>query len=398
MATRREAANGRMETTRPSTLATTTPRLLLAGFYGVRNLGDELMLRCLVRWMGASFRITVLSERPEESERISGLPAIRNVPLLGQSAWVDAWVRGSAWRLLRELTTFDALAGGGGDVLRDDRGWKHLSFATEKYAVARMSGIPWYILNAGIGPPRTAYGRRMLQFVLQGARLVVVRDRDAYAVAQAMRGPARTYFAGDIVLAMPRLFPDECRADGRPPALREPYVLVCLRGYANMFGRFAMTEARLQRLAAALDTFAQRGLRIAFLPFQQHDTEDDDVIHREVAAKLRHRDAAILVPWTVDVPTIASLFREAALVVAMRLHGAVLAQAFDAPTAILPYDRKLVEFAAQRGVTQIEADALDRDGEAAARLDEVLAGRRMAAADPPPHDWLHNGFPGTEAP
>jgi polysaccharide pyruvyl transferase CsaB len=367
---------------------------LLAGFYGVRNLGDELMLRCLVRWMGASFRVTVLSERPEESERTSGLPAIRNVPLLGQSAWVDAWLRGSAWRLVRKLTTFDALAGGGGDVLRDDRGWKHLSFATEKYAVARASGIPWYILNAGIGPPRTAYGRSLLRFVLRGAGLVVVRDRDAYTVAQAMRGPAApTYFAGDIVLALPRLFPEDCRANGRPHALREPYVLVCLRGHANAFGRFAMTEARLQRLAAALDVFAARGLRIAFLPFQQHDTEDDDVIHRQVAARLEDRDAAIFVPWTVDVPTIASLFREAALVVAMRLHAAVLAEAFDAPTAILPYDRKLVEFAAQRGVTQVEAEALDHDGTAAALLQDAIAGQRAGVPEPPPHDWLQIGVP-----
>lgn len=381
----------RMQTTRPDHLA--APRLLLSGFYGVRNLGDELMLRCLVRWMGASFRVTVLSERPEESARTSGLPAIRNVPLLGQSAWVDAWIRGSAWRLLRELRAFDALAGGGGDVLRDDRGWKHLSFATEKYAIARLSRIPWYILNAGIGPPRTAYGRRLLRFVLRDARLVVVRDRDAYAVAKEMRGTAPTYFAGDIVLALPRLFPAECHANGRPPALREPYVLVCLRGYANMFGRFAMTEARLQRLAAALDAFAARGLRIAFLPFQQHDTEDDDVIHREVAARLEHRDAAIFVPWTVDLPTIASLFREAALVVAMRLHGAVLAQAFDAPTAVLPYDRKLVEFASQRGIAQIDPDSLDRNGEAAARLQDVIGGRPAAPADPPPHDWLDIGFP-----
>jgi polysaccharide pyruvyl transferase CsaB len=380
-----------MDTTHPSTHA--TPRLLLAGFYGVRNLGDELMLRCLVRWMGASFRITVLSERPEECERLSGLPSIRNVPLLGQSAWYDAWFRGSAWRLLRQMNGFDALAGGGGDVLRDDRGWKHLSFATEKFAVARLFGTPWYVLNAGIGLPRTVYGRRLLRSVLRGARLVVVRDRDAYAVAQAMRGTSRTYFAGDIVLALPRLLAEECRADGHPPALRDPYVLVCLRGHANAFGRFAMSEARLQRLAAALDTFAARGLRIAFLPFQQHDTEDDDVMHREVAARMRERDAAIFVPWTVDVPTIASLFRDAALVVAMRLHAAVLAQAFGAATAILPYDRKLVEFASQRGVAQVEAEALDRDGEAAGRLQDALDGRGARVPEPPPHDWLAIPFP-----
>ena len=72
---------------------------------------------------------------------------------------------------------FDGLVGGGGDVLRDDRGWRHLSFATEKYFVAKAFGKPWYVLNAGIGPPTTGYGGRVLRYVLERARQVVVRDR-----------------------------------------------------------------------------------------------------------------------------------------------------------------------------------------------------------------------------
>jgi polysaccharide pyruvyl transferase WcaK-like protein len=219
-----------------------SPRLLLAGFYGVRNLGDELMLRCLVRWMAPAHpQVTLLSERPEESERLSALPALRNVPLLGQWAWYDAWGRGAALRLVRQLRGFDGLVGGGGDVLRDDRGWRQLSFATEKYFVANAFGKPWYVLNAGIGAPTTGYGGRVLRYVLERARQVVVRDRRAYEVARTARGSAQTYFAGDIVLALPRLFPEECRAAAG--AVRQaPYVLVCLRGNPDTFGCFAMPE------------------------------------------------------------------------------------------------------------------------------------------------------------
>lgn len=368
-----------------------SPRLLLAGFYGVRNLGDELMLRCLVRWMDPVHpTVTVLSERPDDSERTNALPALRNVPLLGQWSWYDAWGRGSAIRLLRQMSGFDGLVGGGGDVLRDDRGWRHLSFATEKYFVAKAFGTPWYVLNAGIGPPTTRYGARVLRYVLQRARQVVVRDRRAYEVALAARGPSQTYFAGDIVLSLPRLFPEECRvsveASGEPP-----YVLVCLRGNPDTFGRFAMTEPRLQQFAAALDALAARGLQVAFLPFQQHDTEDDDTLHRAVAARMRQRDAVRFVPWTVDVRRIAALFRDARLVVAMRLHAAVLAEAFETRTAILAYDRKLLEFAAQRGAPVIEAADLDRPDACRARLDDALdggPGQRQA----PPHDWMDIAF------
>jgi polysaccharide pyruvyl transferase CsaB len=365
---------------------------LLAGFYGVRNLGDELMLRCLVRWMDPVHPlVTVLSERPEEAARTSALPALLNVPLLGQWAWYDAWGRGGAIRLLRQLRRFDGFVAGGGDVLRDDRGWRHLSFATEKYFVAKAFGTPWYVLNAGIGPPTTGYGGRVLRYVLERARQVVVRDRRAYDVALAARGPAETYFAGDIVLALPRLFPTECRA-GATLAAAAPYVLVCLRGNPDTFGRFAMPEPRLQQLAAALDALATGGRRIAFLPFQQHDTEDDDTLHRAVAARMRQRDAIDFVPWTVDVGRVASLFREASLVVAMRLHAAVLAEAFGAPTAILAYDRKLSEFARQRGITIVDASDLDRPDACRGRLEDALDGDRAGAGDPPPHDWMSIAF------
>jgi polysaccharide pyruvyl transferase CsaB len=365
---------------------------LLAGFYGVRNLGDELMLRCLVRWMGPAHpQVTLLSERPEESERTSALPALRNVPLLGQWSWYDAWARGSAFRLVRQLRGFDGLVGGGGDVLRDDRGWRQLSFATEKYFVANAFGKPWYVLNAGIGAPTTGYGGRILRYVLGRARQVVVRDRRAYAVAREARGAAPTYFAGDIVLALPRLFPEECRVDAT--AVRAtPYVLVCLRGKPNTFGRFAMPESRLLELAGALDALAARGLRIAFLPFQQHDTEDDDTLHREVVAHMRQRDAVEFVPWTADVARVATLFRDAALAVAMRLHASVLAEAFGTPTAILAYDHKLLEFAAQRGVPVIEAADLDRPGACRARLVDALEGGRPGRGEAPPHDWLDIAF------
>ena len=370
-----------------------SPRLLLTGFYGVRNLGDELMLRCLVRWMDPVHpTVTVLSERPEECERTSALPALRNVPLLGQWSWYDTWGRGKAFHLLQQLRRFDGVVGGGGDVLRDDRGWRHLSFATEKYFVAKAFGTPWYVLNAGIGPPTTGYGGRVLRYVLERARQVVVRDRRAYEVALAARGPKETYFAGDIVLALPRLFPDECRARpdaSGPPA---PYVLVCLRGNPDAFGRFAMPEPRLQELARALDALAAQGLRIAFLPFQQHDTEDDDTLHRAIAERMRQRDAVDFLPWTVDVAHVATLFREASLVVAMRLHAAVLAETFGAPTAILAYDRKLLEFAQQRGVTVVDGADLDRPGACRSRLDDALHGSRSGAGDPPPHDWMSIAF------
>jgi len=45
----------------------TPVRALLMGYYGVGNLGDEMMLFCLKPWLEQQgFELTVLSERPAE--------------------------------------------------------------------------------------------------------------------------------------------------------------------------------------------------------------------------------------------------------------------------------------------------------------------------------------------
>jgi hypothetical protein len=78
-------------------------------------------------------RVTVLRATGMQAhQRAAALPTCR----CSGSGRERPWGRGSAFRLLRQLRGFDGLVGGGGDVLRDDRGWRHLSFATEKYFVA----------------------------------------------------------------------------------------------------------------------------------------------------------------------------------------------------------------------------------------------------------------------
>jgi hypothetical protein len=117
---------------------------------------------------------------------------------------------------------------------------------------------------------------------------------------------------------------------------------------------------------------------------------------------MRRRDAVAFVPWTVEIATIAALFRDAALVVAMRLHAAVVAEAFGTPTVVLPYDRKLGELARQRGLATLDATALDALATTRACLEDTILGRAggrgVEAGEVPPHDWLAIDFAGVPEP
>jgi|GEM_PF-1920305 len=363
-------------------------RRFLLSFFGAKNLGDDLMLLCLERWLKRfQVRVTLLTEEPERTAALyPQYGTVRNVPLLGEWAWYDTWFRGKGPALLAAMREYDGLVTGGGDFIRDDFSRAAFLFSIEKLLISRLLGRPAYLMNTGLGEMRTGLGRALTPRALRSCRQIVVRDRRSLAICE--RAGVAAHYAPDIVYSLPKLFPDECRAGRERAAVEGPYVLVCLRANANVYGQYAATPARIRNLAAALDRLAAGGRTLAFFPLQAHDAEDDDRIHAEVRALLDPTTKTATIPWTSNVAEVANLFARADLVVAMRLHAAILAAAFERPCAILPYDHKLREFAAQReNPYLVEAAALDRAEDAAAILERALANPATVPAQSPPADW-----------
>jgi len=331
---------------------------ILFGYYGASNLGDELMLVCLQRWLDAQgVRLTIGTQFPQEVQRLHSFPSERDVPLLGQYAWRDVWFRGKALRLLRVMRRQNAILAGGGDFIRDDRGWKPFSASIEKIAIGSLLGKPVCLINVGIGKPRTKYGRRLLGWVLRRCRKIIVRDRRSLDLCRELGAGGQTVLAVDIVMCLQQLV-------GITPSKRrvyeEPYILVALRGNPDVYGQYRMTEARVRGLAAALDKAAeQHGCRIVFLPFQT-GAEDDNALHRTIANNMRRADAVRIRDWKFDLQELLDLFHGASCIVAMRLHAAILALSVERDCVVLPYDHKLDELCRQMELRRtLTADALE---------------------------------------
>jgi polysaccharide pyruvyl transferase CsaB len=370
-------------------------KALLMGYYGAGNLGDEMMLFCIDRWLKQQgVNITVLTEFPDRVRAQTGLPAVMNLPLCFQWGWRTVWLRGRAFRLIGTVLRHDMFIGGGGDLIRDDGGWKRFTFSVEKLILASLLGKRICLLNVGIGRPRSNYGRRLLQWTLKRCELIVVRDLRSWQLCREAGVADRTRYAPDIVSMLPEYFPD---GTDRAPA--EPYVIVALRSSANAFGRFDMTDARIANLAVALERVAARhDLKIVFLPFQSLAAQDDNAVHRRVAAEMRNPGRAAVQEWTGDLERVASVLRQARMVIAMRLHGAILGHALGRPCVTMPYDEKVSEFSAQAG---IDAQLLPETLDDAARVEEVLERALRQAphhsGQAPPHSWNEIELPGRQS-
>jgi polysaccharide pyruvyl transferase CsaB len=349
-------------------------KALVMGYYGLKNLGDEMMLFCLRRQLEArGFQLTVLTAHPEEVEKLHHLPTVRNWPLLGQWAWRSAWFRGGAPRVIQALAENDAFVMGGGDIIRDDLGWRTFSFSIEKVILAILLRKKVYLLNVGLGVPQTWYGRFLLRWILPRCEEIVVRDYRSLAICREMSA-RNARFALDIVFSLPELIGD--KAQTSTTYTGRPYILVCLRGNPNAFHLYDFNPERIRKFASCLDTLVEQyDVDVLCMPFQQFAKAglDDNDIHRQVGEEMKNRKRIEILPWTADFREVCDRFRNARCVISMRLHAAVLAVAYARPCTLMPLDHKLRQFAEVMNLSHIiEAATLDDSATVHAVIDSAL--------------------------
>lgn len=353
--------------------ATAPKRGLLVGYYGAQNVGDDLMLQAISSWCGRQrINLTVVSEDEAVTRAQSGLPTVANAPLLLEWGWYDSWGRGKALRLIRAFLSHEIVIVGGGDLIRDDRGWRVFWYTMEKILLAHLIGRPVYLVNVGIGRPQKRWSRLVLGWALRRCRRIIVRDARSLQLARELGFDDVTVFAPDIVLTL---------APTAPPFRAPRYIAVALRRGVAVASRFQFGEEQQAGLAQALDEIVERtGLEVRFVPFQIIPELDDDRTHHEVQRRMRHADRTYREPWTGDPSRILAMLAGAEVVLAMPLHAAVLAAAARVRTLLIAYDVKGDEFAAVVGRAAVPAASM---ADARMLADALLEAARAAPLEPP---------------
>ena len=358
-------------------------RLLVAGYYGFGNLGDEMILASLLAiarrlWPGCS--VHALSGDPEQTAALHGVTA---------TSWTD--LPGT----VRAVAAADLVLLGGGGLFHDYWGvspgdllsprQSGISYYAGVVALARLLDKRVGLWSLGVGPLLTPEGRELTAAVFREAEYAAVRDAASLAELAAL-GAAE----GVAVVPDPAFAWGEPGRAQQAVASRPPRVGVAVRPW-NVGVEPAATEAALVEALSRL--VAERGATISFLPFQtiEGELENDLALARRLRAALGTGEIVLPepgAPWRA-VEAIAGLD----LLVAMRLHAVVRALSCGVPFVALAYDPKVTALArdlgAERWILPPEAwraeplaaladDALARSAEEGDRL--RTAARAHAAA------------------
>lgn len=291
-------------------------RLLLSGYYGFGNLGDEALLEVIVQRLRARFPNLAL-------EVLSASPSVTRAELGVEAA--PRW----DWRSVREaIARADVVLSGGGGLLQNATSTRSLLYYAAVLREAIKAKRKTMIFAQSIGP-LDLWGRFVVRRFCRGVDRATVRDERSRELLHALVPKVPVERTADPVFLydLPAESVD-LRAEGLGPESGR-YVIVSIRKVQG-FREVAPVVARV------VDRLAEKhGLRVAFLPLGgATDAEVSTDVIRICES------APVLLP-ECKLDRAAAILRGAYAAVGMRLHALILAARFGVPFLAFAYDPKV---------------------------------------------------------
>ena len=352
--------------------------ILVIGYYGAGNVGDEAVLTAMVNGLRSGRRNLKLIVPGEDPEKLASRHDVESF---------EPW---DMEKLANALDEADAVVVGGGGLLHDyvfqD---PMLMFSSRHWGLPFYCGIPWLaselgkpvmLFAVGVGPFEFAESRDLVRDLTSAAAAITVRDRESLeTLAELGVRRENVEITADPVWGLsPSEGPDLDRALEREGIDGDGWLAVVVRNWP-FSGKQEKWEHQLMegvgRVAAA------RGLRVLFVPFQHspYALQDDLSLAHRLAAGASDFEARVLDSGGHRPEEIAGLLGACDALVAMRYHALVFAAMTGTPAVALAYDPKVSNLASLMAPA---VPCLSVEGLAAEELAHALEGVLVQGSGP----------------
>lgn len=381
--------------------------ILLVNAHSANNVGDQAILRGTLLGLSKAFPSASLTLAANDPESWQGYESLTVLPSLcswvadcrlgefRRGSWrfpfVIVWLglvvavyrltsrcllRGSDnhRRLLAAYCRADVvLSCGGGNFYAHHSPSPALFWALMAPALGVALGKPVYLLPQSLGPIAGRWQQMLTRLILNRVRQLMVRDSVSLA-----------YCRDQLRLRCPlHLFPDlafALQTEPVPAAGQEPLqvgVTVIDRGSQNRrFERQEAYEAAVVQVLGWLQR--ERGAVITIFAqcYGPSPDQDDRAVSRRVAARLTERGVPALVRDDLRDPcALQQAYSRMSLVIATRMHTAIMALSGGTPAIVVSYQPKalgmMADFGLEPSVVDIDAvTGLDLQAMAESILDQ----------------------------
>lgn len=298
-------------------------RVVLSGYYGFQNVGDEAILQAIIHALRAEksdIKITVLSNDPDYTKKTYGVDAI------------NRWKLGEVFKVIRAA---DGVISGGGSLLQDKTGMKSVPYYTGIMMIAHLLRKPFFVYAQGIGPLDQSLSQKLVRYALSKADFLSVRDQDSYDLLKKIG------LGGDIELVPDPVMGMEYKQGLNQAWLEQeglagkPFITVAIRDWTSPgFPEFKKKIVEVLDLCAS-----ESGHQVVFLPMHG---EHDDVFSREISGAMKN--PAFIFPYDASIEEKVTLIGDSSLLIGMRLHALIFAAIANTPMIGISYDPKIDSF------------------------------------------------------
>lgn len=304
-------------------------RIVISGYYGFGNAGDEAMLTAMLssfRRLEPKAEFTVLSGNPDETRSRHGVNAVYRMDALG---------------ILRTVAGCDLLVSGGGSLLQTVTSERSLYYYLSVMLLGKTFGKPVMIYAQGVGPVCGAAARQALRCIGNRLDLITVRDEGSLLELQSIgvkRPPI--FVTADPVLSLP------------PAELAFGHSVLQNNGIRSddlvigMSVREWKDMAHYKKVFAAVaDRIADKGAKLVFLPMQQPDVDAAE----RIASFMRC--PCVVIKQEYRTEELLSLVGNLDMLIGIRLHALIFAAVMNVPFIGVSYDPKIERFLESVGQT-----------------------------------------------
>ncbi len=325
-------------------------RVVLAGWYGAANLGDELILAVFVDWVReAGGSPVVISVNPHYTTAVHDAEAVGYSDL---PAIVEA------------MAEADLVALGGGGLFQDYDTFdlpslerfpaRNVAQFAQFFYLGKEMGVPAAVLAQGVGPLRGTDARTITADVFNRAEACSVRDAESAALLRRIGVTRPLTVAPD---------PAWCFGLGEPVAPEKHFPALAGRRIIAMVVRdWPFDRSWEAPFVAAVGAALVPGWALLWLDFTRvPDAGATRPQHGEIAHRLIPQLPGFThVVWEgMRVEEAARLIAGSDALLAMRLHGVLLGHLAGVPTVALEYDDKVRALGDNLGVPLVQRLPLD---------------------------------------
>lgn len=312
-------------------------KVIISGYYGFNNFGDDAILEVLVREvknLSDNIEIVVLSNKPQYTSDKLDVKSIHRLKL---------------FNIIKEFIGSNVLISGGGSLLQDVTGPFTLYYYLGIILLAKLLNTKVFIYSQGIGPINTKAGKIITKFILKLSDTITVRDNTSLEFLKQLNINA------DITADPVWLGLSDLENNNLKNKKEHTTIGINLRPWK------ALDENRLKALADAITETFDNNIKLKLLPLQ-HSLDYDICIKFKNLLIANNPELEIeciseeLTPSKYD-----ELIQECDGIIAMRFHALISSLTHNIKTFGLSYDPKVTSLMEESNTDFVEIHNLDKN-------------------------------------